>query len=135
MKTKLTFLLSLTFLFVFSCSVYWDDFQDAFGARNNQLVAEQRNANAQFNLGVMYEDGEGVEQDYMQAVKWWKLGADQGDAGAQNNLGIMCENGLGVEQDYKEAVKWYRKAAAQGNKQAQKELNNLLKQNPQLRKE
>ena len=47
----------------------------------------------------------------------------------------MYDVGFGVQEDDKEAVKWYRKAAAQGNKQAQKELNNLLKQNPQLRKE
>ena len=64
-----------------------------------------------------------------------KVKAEAGDANAQNLLGVMYDVGFGVQEDDKEAVKWYRKAAAQGNKQAQKELNNLLKQNPQLRKE
>ena len=45
-------------------------------------LAEQGNARAQFNLGLMYANGRGVPQDYAQAVKWYRLAADQGIADA-----------------------------------------------------
>ena len=41
----------------------------------------------------MYARGQGVPQDYAEAVKWYRLAADQGDARAQNNLGVMYANG------------------------------------------
>ena len=47
--------------------------------------------NAQYNLGVMYDNGEGVPQDYKEAVKWYRLAAEQGNANAQTNLGNMYE--------------------------------------------
>ncbi len=52
-------------------------------------LAEQGEAFAQSNLGLMYERGQGVPQDYKEAVKWYRLAAEQGDAEAQFNLGIM----------------------------------------------
>ena len=55
---------------------------------------------AQFNLGVMYDNGQGVLQDYKEAVKWYRLAAEQGYADAQYNLGVMYDNGEGVPQDY-----------------------------------
>ena len=64
---------------------------------------QQGDAQAQNNLGVMYENGRGVPQDYDEAVKWYRLAAAQGDADAQNNLGVMYENGRGVPQDNEEA--------------------------------
>jgi TPR repeat protein len=57
--------------------------------------------------------GEGVLQDYEEAVKWYRLAAEQGDAGAQYQLALSYDKGHGVPQDYKEAVKWYRLAAKQ----------------------
>ena len=59
---------------------------------------------AQISLGIMYANGQGVPQDYAEAVKWFRLAADQGDATAQFNLGIMYAKGQGVPQDYAEAV-------------------------------
>jgi len=82
-------------------------------------LAEQGNANAQFFLGVMYDKGRGVPQDYAEAVKWLRKAAEQGVAEAQYNLGVMYDRGLGVPQDYAEAVKWSRKAAEQGYAEAQ----------------
>jgi uncharacterized protein len=73
--------------------------------------ANKGDANAQFNLGLMYEYGQGVPQDYEEAVKWYKKAAEQNFAGAQYNLGLLCEDGKGLPQDYKESVKWYTKAA------------------------
>ena len=69
---------------------------------------------AQNNLGVIYEIGEGVPQDYKEAVKWYRKAAEQGFAKGQYNLGRSYHNGQGVPQDYKEAFKWYTKAAEQG---------------------
>ena len=85
-------------------------------------LAEQGEARAQNNLGVMYENGDGVLQDAAEAVRWYRMAAEQGEAGAQNNLGVMYANGDGVLQDYAEAVRWYRMAAEQGNATAQNNL-------------
>ena len=63
----------------------------------------------------MYLNGQGVPQDFVQAVKWYRLAADQGYASAQYNLGYMYSNGQGVPQDYVQAHKWYNLAAAQGD--------------------
>ena len=81
--------------------------------------AEQGDAAAQFNLGIIYDQGLGVAQDYVQAVRWYKLAAEQGDASAQFNLGVMYDEGQGVAQDYVQAVRWYKLAAAQGHADAQ----------------
>lgn len=54
----------------------------------SRLAADQGNAKAQVNLGVMYDNGRGVWPDYAQAVKWYRLAADQGNASAQYNLGL-----------------------------------------------
>ena len=85
-------------------------------------LAEQGNAQAQYNIGIMYESGKGVPQDYAEAVKWFRLAAEQGDADAQYNLGVMYGKGQGVPQDYAEAVKWFRLAADQGDADAQYNL-------------
>ncbi len=85
-------------------------------------LAEQGDALAQLILGVMYGNGQGVPQDYKEAVVWFRQAAEQDDAKAQFGLGFMYANGQGVPQDYKEAVVWYRKAAEQGNASAQNNL-------------
>ena len=59
------------------------DFAEMFG------FASQGEAGAQYNLGFMYQNGEGVPEYDAEAVKWFRLAADQGDARAQNTLGIM----------------------------------------------
>ena len=58
----------------------------------------------------MYANGEGVPQDYAEAVKWYRRAAEQGYAAAQYNLGAVYATARGVPQDYAEAVKWYRRA-------------------------
>ena len=86
------------------------------------LAAEQGDAVAQFKLGVMYYGGEGVPQDYEEALRWYKLAAEQGDAVAQGKLGVMYREGQGVPQDYEEALRWYKLAAEQGYAVAQGNL-------------
>ena len=81
-------------------------------------AAEQGYAKAQFNLGLIYYNGQGVRQDYTQAVQWYRKAAEQGDAKAQYNLGVMYDNGQGVRQNYKIAKEWFGKACDNGLQQS-----------------
>ena len=94
----------------------------ATALREWRPLAEQGSALAQFNLGFMYDQGEGIPKDDKEAVKWYRLAAEQGNAAAQGNLGLMYDQGKGVPKDDKEAVKWYRLAAEQGSALAQSNL-------------
>ena len=73
----------------------------------------------------MYSYGEGVKQDYSEAVKWYRKAAEQGNAKAQCLLGLMYTLGQGVSRDKSEAVNWFRKAARQGDTNAQEALRQL----------
>jgi len=63
-------------------------------------------AAGQFNLGALYRDGRGVTRDLAEAARWFGKAAEQGIAPAQYNLGLMFRDGLGVAQDQVEALKW-----------------------------
>ena len=76
--------------------------------------ADQGDAHAQNYLGWMYENGRGVEKNYVQALDWYAKAANQGYADGQNNLGRMFSTGRGTAQNYLQAVAWYQKAADQG---------------------
>ncbi len=91
----------------------------ATALREFRPLAERGDAKAQYGLGVMYLNGQGVPQDSAEVVKWHRKAAEQGYAKAQYNLGFMYINGLGVPRDYAEAAKWYRKAADQRDAKAQ----------------
>ena len=78
-----------------------------------QGLAEQGNAAAQFNLGVMYADGAGVTEDDEEAVRWFRPAAEQGSASAQFALGDMYARGAGVAQDTVIAYMWLSLAASQ----------------------
>ena len=98
MKTKpLTFLLALTFLFLFtsSCSDNFQDATDAYERKDYETayklvlpLAEQGHAKAQYNLGLMYVNGQGVPQDYVSAHMWWNLSGSNGhkDAVKERNI-------------------------------------------------
>ncbi|MHB8370669.1 MAG: caspase family protein, partial [Leptospirales bacterium] len=77
---------------------------------------------AQYNLGFLYNGGQGVPKDYGKAAHWYRLAARQGYADAQFNLGILYDNGHGVPKDYGKAAHWSRLAARQGDAQAQYNL-------------
>ena len=63
-------------------------------------AADQGHASAQYNIGILYYIGQGVPQDYSQAMEWYLKAADQGNANAQYNIGSLYFNGHGVPQDY-----------------------------------
>jgi TPR repeat protein len=89
-------------------------------------AALQGYAEAQFNLGLMYANGEGgLAKDTAKAVEFFRKAAIQGNADAQNNLGAMYYLGEGVPKNNAKAVEWYTKAAAQGNADAQANLDTM----------
>ena len=77
-----------------------------------RLAANQGDAFAQTNLALMYNFGDGVSQDYAEAMKWYRLAANQGDAFAQTNLALMYAEGQGVPQDFVQAEAWFTLAAS-----------------------
>src|SRR6516164_5783214 len=77
------------------------------------------------HLALMYHVGDGVGQDYAEAMKWYRKAADQGDAASEEAIGSLYEWGRGVGQDYAEAMKWYRKAADQGNAASEEAIGSL----------
>ncbi|MGZ5051796.1 MAG: J domain-containing protein [Methylobacter sp.] len=86
-------------------------------------LAQQGNADAQFQLGLLYIDGAaGVAKDDKLAADWIGKAAAQGHAEAQTKLGFMYATGKGVAQNYYAAVDWSYKAAQQGNVAAQYNL-------------
>ena len=107
MRTLLT---ALTALMLFATPVVAGaaynagDYQKAY--RLFKPLAEQGFAPAQHNLGVMYDEGNGVPEDDARAVHWYRKAAEQGDAEALYNLGWMYDNGEGVPEDNAKAVHW-----------------------------
>ena len=105
-------------------------------------LAEQGDGEAQFQLGLLYASGEGVEEDDAEAARWLRLAeeqghgkaqvelfrratrweAEQGDVEAQMSLGFRYWFGLDGEKDLIKAARWYRLAAEQGNADAQYRL-------------
>lgn len=84
--------------------------------------AEAGDAGSEFQLGLCYEKGESVAQDFAEAVKWFRKAAEQNYAAAQKELGVCYFTGEGVTKDQVEAVRWFRKAAEQGFAGAQTDL-------------
>ena len=87
--------------------------------------AEKGDPQAQADLGLAYEKGDGVTQNWDEATRWYLLAAEQGHNWSQAQLGFCYSNGNGVPQSYTEAANWYRKAAEQGNSSAQSNLGVL----------
>ena len=77
-------------------------------------ATNEGNAEAMFNLGLLYANGQGVTQDYVRAREWYEKAAEKGFPSAMGNLGVLYHNGQGVAQDYGKAREWYEKAAEKG---------------------
>jgi cell division septation protein DedD len=105
-----------------TCSVARADFEQDLSStgQNPQVLRElyaratAGHADSQLNMGNLFIKGQVVEQDYVEAAKWYRLAARQGVALAQFNLGMIYDAGLGVAKNQIEAVMWYRAAAEQG---------------------
>ena len=88
-------------------------------------LAESGDAAAQYLLGSLYVEGNGVEHNDATALLWFQRAADQGDAAAQYNVGASYAGGRGVQKSYTDAAKWFRRAADQGVAFAQLNLGLL----------
>lgn len=131
-KTLLTSALLATSIFSFQSTAWADtpeqqfqqglesakkgDYQTAF--KLWLPLAEQGDADAQYNLGLMYKNGKGVKQDNAEAVKWYRKAAEQGDASGQFSLGIMYYKGEGVKGNPSKAEEWFRKACENGHQES-----------------
>src|SRR5215475_1560259 len=100
MKIKLSSIVAMLLL-SFLLPLWADD--SSTDVRQLKERAAQGDASAQLQLGGMYYIGQGVPQDYTEALRWYRLAAAQGEASAQYNLGGMYEAGAGVPQDYVQA--------------------------------
>ena len=88
-------------------------------------LAERGDKIEQNNLGVMYKNGEGVPQDYKEAVKWYTKSAEQGVANAQRAVGVCYANGHGVAKNPIEGYAWYNIAIANGNEDAKENIKEI----------
>jgi hypothetical protein len=128
---------TLSVIFVFFSTLVVADFDKGMTAYNSSdyataikefsVAAEQGHAKAQYNLGTMYDFGNGVPKDDREAVKWYRKAAEQGYANAQYNLGVMYAKGEGVPENYIKAYMWVSLAAAFGYKDEKKAKEVLKK--------
>jgi hypothetical protein len=125
-------------LFLIPSLTYADQLRDGHVAYNRHdyqtalklwlPLANHGKAAAQYMVGLMCHDGQGVARDYESAMTWFRKAADKGNIKSQIKIGWMYEQGEGVQQDYAEAAQWYRKAADQGDGVAQWRLGELYEQ-------
>ena len=125
---KLTATLCLTIAVLLgSIGVSWSgDFQKGLTAyesgdyatalREWKPLAKQGDTDAMFNIGLMYDKGQGVPEDNMIAVQWYRIAAWWGHASAQGNLSEHYALGAGVKRNYTSAYMWGNIAATNGNK-------------------
>jgi hypothetical protein len=87
----------------------------AGGFQGLRKLAEEGDAAAQFSVGAAYATGDGVPQDYAEAVRWFSLSAEQGHVVSQATLGAYYWAGRGVPQDQVKAYFWSVLAQAGGD--------------------
>ena len=92
---------------------------------NTEKKAAGGNVQAQYTLGLMYEQGYGVTQDKYQAALCYRKAAEKGHAQAQYRLGYLYHNGQGMPRDLRQAAEWYAKAAEQRDVPAQADMGNM----------
>jgi TPR repeat protein len=85
-------------------------------------AAQAGHPTATYEMGYLYENGDGVPKDLAQAAQWYQKGAAMGDAASESVLGLFYEEGQQVPDDWIEAAKWYQKSAAQNNASGQSRL-------------
>lgn len=84
-------------------------------------LAEQGDAFSQLELGFEYAN----QQNYKEALKWYKLAAEQGDPTAADIIGQMYLNGRGVTKNYQEALMWFQKSVELGNIHSQANIGSM----------
>ena len=116
-----------------STTSFANDFQEGLdaihGTNYNKALeklrplAAQGHAAAQYNLGVMHEWGDGVPQNNLLAIKWYRRAAENFHKDAQNNLGAMYSKGEGTDQSFVEALKWFIISSENGSEAGRKNID------------
>ena len=121
--------LILALLLTFAAQPAWADFNDGVVAylmgqydkaynTMRSLAETADNAYAQYYLGMMYMNGQGVKQDYTKASEWFRKAAEHHIPQAQYKLGTLYFNGQGVPRDFERAYAWYRVGAVLNHQQS-----------------
>lgn len=91
-----------------------------------KVASEKGHHGAEFNLGLIYQQGgHGIVENHQEAAKWYGLAAEGGLPEAQLNLAVLYMNGQGVPRNPAKSVEWMKKAAKQGLKEAKENLENI----------
>ncbi|WP_419758262.1 tetratricopeptide repeat protein [Acidisoma sp.] len=88
-------------------------------------AARAGNANAAFDLGLLYDLGDGVSPNASTAFRWYRRAAEAGIGAGALNVGVMYDSGRGVRRDRAEAAIWYARAASLGQREAAFNLGQL----------
>ena len=111
------FILALLLVLFFSLPAHAGQLQDGKAAADRgdyptafkllSPLADQGNAEAQFDLGMMYLVGQGAKRNPAEAYAWIRKAAEQDNMDAQGVIGQSYVNGIdGIKQDYVEAYFW-----------------------------
>lgn len=116
---------AVLFFLAFLSAAAWAGFDEGLEAYNNEdyaaalnewkPLADDGDEDAQYSLGIMYENGLGVKQNESEAATWYRKAAEKGHLDALNDLGLLYAKGAGVPKDHEEAVARFRKAAEKGH--------------------
>ena len=110
MKKLLIIFISCITLSLASANLYAESLSDIpADYKVDYKSAIKGDAESQFNLGYMYDNGDGVAENKELAVDWYRKSAEQGYSDAQYNLAYMYDNGEGVAENKKLAADWYRR--------------------------
>jgi len=100
-----------------------DDYEKAF------LIMEQAakagSTEAEYGLGLMYQKGNGVEQNYQKAAQWYNFAAEKGDTDAQFNLACIYSGEWEDNEDYEKALFWFEKALEGGDEDAKEQIKRV----------
>lgn len=117
-------ILAFAFLLLASSPALADDFDDGTAAVQRgdyqtaralwMPLAKNGHAAAQYNLGALYANGLGVEQDYSKALRWFNASAEQGNPMGMFYLGMLYADGNGTPQNLGAAYVWFRLAVQYG---------------------
>jgi len=134
MKIRHLFFILVLF---FPTTSFANDFQEGLDAihgtnynkalKKLRPLAAQGHAAAQYNLGVMHEWGNGVPQNNLLAIQWYRRAAENSHKDAQNNLGAMYSKGEGVEQNFIKALKWFVISGENGSEEGRKNIDMVEK--------
>ena len=126
-------IICVTFLLVFTAdaatmddaklAIRAQDFAKAAGIL--KPLANKGDKQAQYQLAVLYRNGQGISESPKKSVYWLDKSATQGYKRAQYLLGTFYEDGIGVESNKEKAIYWYSAAAKQNHGNAQKRLTRI----------